>query len=316
MKYNKIILIILLLIIILTNLELAKANEKPFLNSEFKKIGNVKLHYRIFQENKGNSKEKILLIHGMGGSTYCWRNNTKFLSEEGYQVVAVDLPGFGYSNRQAGLVHSSENRAIWLMNLLDYLDEEVFHNDNPWFLMGHSMGAKPISQMALYNSEKFKGLIYIGGAVYNSTPEIAGEIIGNWPFRPIAKVILDKFFLKRGRIENFLNSAYGEDISGEEVDAYLEPLQIEGTAEVWLDLLKSSSPALENISNIKLPALLIWGENDSWVPLEEGKMLNKELINSQLEIIEESHHMPMVTDYKKVNKYIKNFIEQINGNKM
>jgi len=315
MKYIKLVIVVFLLIIISTNLVFAEMNGKPFPNSEFKIIENIKLHYRIFQKNNSKSKAKIMLIHGMGGSTFCWRNNTDVLSKAGYQVVAVDLPGFGYSSRQVGLVHSSENRAIWLMNLLDFLDKEVFKNDKPWFLVGHSMGAKPITKMALNNSERFKGLIYIGGAVYNSPPQVAGEMIGRWPFRPLAKYILKTFVLKRDRIKKLLTSAYGKELSKEEIDAYLAPMQLEGTTEVWLDLVKSSSPALENISKIKLSTLLIWGEDDSWVPLEEGKKLKNELINSELKIIEESHHMTMVTDYEKVNLYIKNFIEQINRKK-
>lgn len=314
---TKLIIISLFFLIILSaNLALAEIKEKPYVNSEFKIINDIKFHYRVFQKNDANAKSKILLVHGMGGSTYCWRNNSEFLSKNEYQVVAVDLPGFGYTERKEDLVHSSENRAIWLMNLIDYLDEEVFNNDKPWVLVGHSMGAKPISQMALYNPERFKGLIYIGGAIYNSPPQVAGDIIGSWPFRSVAKIILNNFVLKRNRIEKLLKSAYGEDLLEKEIDAYLESFKIKGTAEVWLDLIKSSSPALENISKIKLPSLLIWGENDSWVPLEEGKKLNKELSNSQLKIIKDSYHMPMVTDYKKVNKYIKNFIEQINGKKL
>src|SRR6056297_937384 len=121
MKYIILVIVVFLLIIISTNLVFAEMNGKPFPNSEFKTIENIKLHYRIFQKNNSKSKAKILLVHGMGGSTYCWRNTTEALSKEGYQLVAVDLPGFGYSDRKVGLVHSSENRAIWLMNLIDYL---------------------------------------------------------------------------------------------------------------------------------------------------------------------------------------------------
>ncbi|MGM0410729.1 MAG: alpha/beta fold hydrolase [Bacillota bacterium] len=313
--YTQLIIILFFFLILFSaNLALAEIDKKPYVNSEFIIIDDIKFHYRVFQKNADNAKAKILLVHGMGGSTYCWRNNSEFLSKIGYQVVAVDLPGFGYTERKKGLVHSSQNRAKWLNSLIDYLDEEKFNDSNPWFLAGHSMGAKPISQMALDNPERFKGLIYVGGAVYNSPPQIRGKIIGNWPFRAITKFILNTFVIKRDRIENILNSAYGEEISEKVIEAYLKTMQIEGTTDVWLDLVKSSSPALGNISNIKLPVLLIWGEDDSWVSLEEGERLKEELENAKLKIIKDSHHMVMATDYKEVNEKLISFIEKVGNN--
>lgn len=41
----------------------------------------------------------IVLIHGFGGSTYSWRFNLEPLAKAGYRVCALDLPGFGYSER-------------------------------------------------------------------------------------------------------------------------------------------------------------------------------------------------------------------------
>jgi pimeloyl-ACP methyl ester carboxylesterase len=59
----------------------------------------------------------ILLIHGLGGSTFSFRNNAEALSSAGYNVIAVDLPAFGYSDRKRNIDHSQDNRArlLWLM---------------------------------------------------------------------------------------------------------------------------------------------------------------------------------------------------------
>ena len=55
---------------------------------------NLKIRYAV----SGSKGEIVLLIHGLGGSIESWINNIDTLSKE-FKVIALDLPGFGLSEK-------------------------------------------------------------------------------------------------------------------------------------------------------------------------------------------------------------------------
>ena len=304
-----IIIIILLFIFAILKTFPVQAEVMPFDNSKFITLDGIQLHYRVFCGEAEKNAGKVLLIHGMGGSTFCWRENINFLVENGYTVVAVDLPAFGYSDRQPGLNHSGQNRARLVWKLLDYLDEKELNTTQKWSLVGHSAGGRTIIEMVLQHQEKVRDLIMIGAAVYNTSPK-AGSLTEYWPINYLFEFVLDRILLRRYLINRALISAYGRELTPHELEGYVNPLQKKGTARAWLDLIQRESPAVTGLEQIEQPVLLIWGEHDSWVKPEDGQRLRNELANAELEIIKDSFHMPMVTDAQQVNKMIVEFFKR------
>ncbi len=311
-KFSILIIILMFFIIFISGNQIIKAspvkNESPFENSNFVEIDGIVLHYRIDRSEEKQSKGKILMVHGMGGSTYCWRKNVEPLNQKGFDVVRVDLPGFGFSDRQPGLDHTAKNRADWLWGLLDYLDSEQFNETKNWVLVGHSMGGKTIAEMALSRDERVEVLIFVAGAVYNSPPNLIGNLANKTPFNHIFEFVISKIIHQRFTINRGLNSAYGREVTEEELLNYLEPLKIDGTARAWLDLVRSSSDELNNLEQLETDSLLVWGSEDDWVPVEEAIKLDNQLPNSWLEIISDNHHMPMVTASEQFNELIIDFL--------
>jgi pimeloyl-ACP methyl ester carboxylesterase len=63
----------------------------------YRYLNVAKIHVRyLATESKGNP---VLLIHGLGGSIESWINNIEIISSHGFQVIALDLPGFGLSDK-------------------------------------------------------------------------------------------------------------------------------------------------------------------------------------------------------------------------
>ncbi len=77
----------------------------PFTGSRFEAVDGITLHYSVWKPAEKKTKGKVLLVHGLGGSTFSWRNNVAALTEEGYFVMAVDLPGIGSLNNST---HASQ----------------------------------------------------------------------------------------------------------------------------------------------------------------------------------------------------------------
>ena len=166
-KILKIVLAILLSVVLLfcvlpyafpVNERTLSPGEKPFANSLFTSPENVTIHYRVFEPATDSCKGNILLIHGFCGSTFSWRKNADTFAAHGYRVVAVDIPGYGFSDRTQGINHAATYNARLLWPLLDSVDTAK------WIITGHSMGAGTALAMASLRPLSTEGVILVDGA--------------------------------------------------------------------------------------------------------------------------------------------------------
>lgn len=96
---------------------------------------------------------KFILIHGAWHGAWCWDKVVPILKEEGYEVLAPDLPGHG--NNKTPI--TDVNLDSYIKLICDLLDQEL----EPVFLVGHSMGGISITQVAELRSDKIKTLVYL-----------------------------------------------------------------------------------------------------------------------------------------------------------
>ena len=133
----------------------------PFVNSAFFEAGGTPIHYRLAVPEGPAPLGKLLLVHGLAGSTFSFEALTPLLVQAGVVVVSVDLPGFGYSSRDLDYDHSQRNRAHTLWQLLSQVDQG-FAPDlaaQPWHLAGHSMGGGTAYAMALQQPDRARSLV-------------------------------------------------------------------------------------------------------------------------------------------------------------
>lgn len=272
-------------------------------------LDGVRLHYRVWHPD-GPPQGSVLLVHGLGGSTFSWRYTAPHLAAQGYTAVAVDLPGFGYSDRSRGLDHSQQNRSRLLWKLVDHLDSERATTSEPaWHLVGHSMGGGTITAMAHSRPEYTRSLVYAAGSVFRQPPATAGFLFRIPVISSLLAHLARFFLLTEGRIADTLESAYGRTPTQDEVAGYWEPLRLPGTETALLDITTSQGEPVDVLlSGIDTPALLIWGAEDSWVPLSEGEQLEKVLPQARLEVIEGSGHCPMETHPETFNQLLTDFL--------
>lgn len=281
----------------------------PFEESLFANIDGIELHYRLWLPE--NISGKVLFVHGLGGSTFSWRHNIQPLVDAGLLVAAVDLPGFGYSSRQHGINHSQGNRAKLVWSLLQEI-ELTLESKNAllnWNLVGHSMGGGTVAAMALKKPSRTESLVFVAGAVYGRPPGVTAHLLRYPPARRWLVVAARHYFITPERIESFLASAYGSKPSSHAAAGYLDPLTIEGTAESLIDMtLNTQDTSPQAISTIEVPALLIWGDEDSWVPPEVGHRLVNDLKTAEMVIIPATAHCPMETNPRDFNGLLLDFL--------
>ncbi len=269
----------------------------PYSNSGFFETGDTTIHYRLYIPEGEPIRGKVLLVHGLGGSTYSFEQNAPILAEEGFVAVSVDLPGFGYSSRYPDENHAQVHRADLLWQLLDMLDAEVVRQEERsagWHLGGHSMGGGTIAAMAMQRQTQTASLVFIDGALFETSrnSRIATfPVISRW-----LQVLLERVLIQPPQIERFLTSAYGRAPTVEEVSGYLAPLSVAGTARSATALLKTAqNRPPEELSQLTVPALAIWGGLDSWVPVSDTVRIQTLMPQLKIDVIPEAAHCPMET---------------------
>jgi len=107
----------------------------------------------------------VLFVHGFGGNAGQFRKNMPYLANQGYQPYAIDLLGYGYSDKpnpklyETNYIYNFENFAD---QTLKFVDEVV---RQPCVLVGHSVGAVVTLQSAAQTSKYVKGVVLINASL-------------------------------------------------------------------------------------------------------------------------------------------------------
>jgi len=295
----------------LTALLLALVAALPFPESHFDTVDGIDLHYRYWNQSPTELRGSVLLVHGFGGSTFSWRRNIDTLVRQGYRVVVVDLPGYGYSSRLRGLDHTQRARAELLWQLLDEIDMESGPPCRPisWVLVGHSIGAGTVAAMTLQQPERTAGLVLVDAAIYLTPSSATRWLVRIHPVRALLEAYGRRALLSRKSVARLVRSAYQREPDTADVTGYLTPLELPGTAEAIVDGLANGTDRVPlDMTGISRPTLIIWGDNDHWVPLTSGKRLESEVPDSELEIIRHGGHTPNETEPGQFNRLLLDFL--------
>ncbi len=263
----------------------------------------------VYVETTGNPDEQaVILLHGFGGSTFTWRDALGILGDSGYYAIAYDRPPFGLSEKSADVRIDGEAQVERLAALMDELEIESA------VLVGHSAGGGVISRFVTAYPERVAGLVYVAGvaplppdddetAEDESGSPLGGlsDLAANIDTESEAFLNLLTNFLTRERFLGILESAYDPafEVSDEIRDGYAQILQVDdwqvGLAQILTQQETSDpiDPATFAQAVEGLPVTLIWGENDTWVPLSRGEALAELVPNAELIAYAGVGHLPM-----------------------
>lgn len=297
--------IILSAIPYLFSLQEKSSEIKPYDNSELYYHQNTKYHYRVFKTKE--IKSKVVLIHGFSASTFSFRHNSDFLSQNNCLVVAIDMPGFGFSDK-SDLANYSDTSRIQAIHSILKKQDSILNNTEKWILIGHSMGANVTAQYATMYPEHINALIWIDGAAVNQDLSTFSKLALYPPLLRWADVVLEKRFLNHEKFKELLSSAYSSEPDSMDVEGYLAPFRTSGSGS-------SIFRMFAGMGNIKIkdnyieqfPKLIIWGKEDQWIPFTN---IQKD-IKGNIILIDEAGHCPMETHYKEVNQLILNFVANL-----
>ena len=246
----------------------------------------------------------LLLIHGFGGSTFGYRDVMGPLAARGWHVIAIDLPGFGLSEKSWERDYSHKAQATFALAALDQL------NVDRAVLLGHSMGGNVISWMLALAPERVAGLAYIDAAVaqprsgVSSSPSTAEALLSVPPIRRLARIVIRSAFTP-ATFGELLSSAFAvtSAVTPTLVTGYAASAQLRDWDLALLGIIRDSAKNSlpDSLANLTAaagepPTLILWGEADSWVPLRSGEVLRADLPAAEWVVLPGIGHVPFEED--------------------
>ncbi len=241
-----------------------------------KKVNLTDINYIQYGNDKGKD---IVLLHGWGQNIEMMKPLGDLLADN-YHITIIDLPGFGKSKEPATILDVGDYTEI-VHDLLKSL--KVVKPT----LIGHSFGGRiSIRYGASYDVEK---LVLCGAPCVKTKKELTlkekmlksvKKLPGMEKLADIAKNYIGSTDYKNASpmMRDILVKVVGEDLS-------------------------------EYAKKIKVPVILIWGEYDEAVPLEEGRMLEKLLSDGAMIVLPGTHYAYLENLYQ-VGAIINKFMEE------
>ncbi len=240
-----------------------------------------KIQYTVMGEGS-----PLVLVHGFGASIGHWRKNIPFLASGGYRVFAIDLLGFGGSDKPP-LNYTME---LWSELLKDF---QAAHIQAPTVFIGNSIGAL-LSLMAIANHpETAAGAVLIncaGGLSHrphelNPPLRVAMSAFNRLVRSRITGQVIFNRVRQKAQIRRTLLQVYRnrEAVTDELVDLLYAPSCDPGAQHVFASILSADpgpTPA-QLLPKVKHPLFVIWGADDPWTPITGAKIFQQASENGQ-----------------------------------
>ena len=275
--------------------------KSPTQLDHFINVAGVNYHYRSYP----GDGEDIVLLPGFASSTYTWEALAPSLQADGHHVWALDMKGFGWSDKPRDAQYDPVTLMEDVNNWMAAMDLSNV------ILVGNSLGGAVTVLLALEHPERIKKMVLIDSGGYPMTP----PLIIRMAQLPLSGSIMKLFFGRWTVRWNLKAVFYHKDrVTEEKVTAYYERMCTENALDAQTSVARSIDFDLfdhyiERVPQIASEALIIWGENDAWIPLENGYRFEKDLTNATMIVMPECGHMPQEEYPQETAQFITNFIE-------
>ncbi|WP_226647897.1 alpha/beta fold hydrolase [Microbulbifer variabilis] len=241
---------------------------------------------------QGGSGEPLILLHGLGADKDNWVRIARYLTRH-FQIIALDLPGFGESLKNPDLNYDVLPQVERLNSFIKALDLEHFH------LAGNSMGGYIAGNFANTYLEKIKSLWLLNplGIENSLNSNMFEKVLHNERPTILARnrkeyeALIDQVFHKRPFIPGFAVS----ELSKTAKSNFSLHLKIFNDIHKIKDgKIRFSSPLETTLKGFPLPTLITWGKEDRVLHPSAGSTLSTEMKGSRLELMDDIGHLPMI----------------------
>lgn len=278
------------------------------MNGSYARLGPTEDPIQLYYEDVGVGRP-VLLIHGFGTSTHTWRHIMPELVRD-HRVIAVDLKGFGQSDKPFDERYSVSDQAELVAQLIEDLDLRDLT------VIGHSYGGGIALLLALEVNQQLDNriskLVLLDTIAYPQNIPVFFQMLST----PFVSHLGVRMVPPNAQVRVALRIAYHDNskIDDSEVEVYAAPLKTAAGKHAIIHSARQIVPEdIEQISerykSITLPTLILWCDHDRIVPLDVGLKLRRTLPNSTLRIVDDCGHMPQEEQPEQTLNLLKGFLD-------
>jgi len=244
----------------------------------------------------------VVMVHGTPWSSFNLRHLIAELSQS-FTVYYYDLVGYGQSEKSSGDV-SLGIQNILLDHLLEHWQLEVPA------IVGHDFGGTTVLRTHLVNGRDFRRLVLIDPVA-----------ISPWgsPFFQHIRSHEAAFagvpdYIHEAIVRAYVKTAAYTPIMNDTLDRIVQPWTGSGKAAFYRQIAQADSRFTDEVQplygQISRPVLILWGREDTWIPVERGKVLRDMISGSVLRILSDAGHLVIEEQPDQLIDEIHAFLER------
>lgn len=268
----------------------------------------ARVHYRI---RGAADAPTLVLLHGSNASLFTWEPWSKTLSDH-FRVVSLDLPGHGLTGAVPNHDYSGKGMTNFVAEFVDKIGLRKFA------LAGNSMGGGIAARFAETHPDRVTALILVDAA---GMPSKMGDriplafkllrqpwlqdVLAHADPKPLAREGLGKAIVRKSILTEQM------------IDLYSDMALLEGsraaTFERFNQLGGDFNFVKDHVGALKMPVLILWGEEDHLIPVDAAHTWNKAIPGSKLIIYPATGHIPMEEVADKSAADVRTFLSTPGG---
>ena len=280
---------------LLTTLQLVE-RQRAGLSLKQISVSDLNIHY---YEGGPSSAQTILMVHGFAANKDNWLRFARYLSQD-YRVIALDLPGFGASDKPAGS-YDVGTQTERLASVIDALGIEQLH------LIGNSMGGHISALYAARYPHRTLSLALLDNAGIASPhpSELMQRLQRGEPNPLVVKSpedfqrLLDFIFVQPPYLTESLKRYFAEQAIAN--SAHYD--------QVFVHLIERYIPLEPELPKIQAPTLIIWGAEDRALHVSSIEVMQPLLRKPSVTIMADTGHAPMIERPQETAEHYRAFLQ-------
>ena len=251
----------------------------------------------FFYQAGDRQNPAMLMLHGLGDEADSWRHLVDPLSKR-YHVIAPDLPGFGRSDK-----HETEyNIGYFTQVILELLDVLEIQRA---VLVGNSLGAMIAQTIALEHPQRVLALILVDGSLWLPKQRLRLENLlfmvprlGEWLYNRLrrkpqaAYQSLYPYYADISRMSQNERDFLYQRVNQRVWDDHQRRAYFSALRQMAAHVVQIQKEIRLRLKDLTVPALIIWGEFDRLIPIENAYALADLMENARLVILKDTGHVP------------------------
>jgi pimeloyl-ACP methyl ester carboxylesterase len=274
--------------------------------SWFTQVDGVRVHY---QDAGDENAPVLILIHGFISTTLVWSEVFLPLADAGFRVIAIDLPGYGYSEKPSHARYTIDEQAHAVVSVMNQL------GINTATIIGASYGGAIAATIALDYPERVDRLVLVGTV---SSDEPKKKLLLRILQIPIIGDITTPLYLGsrwtlRKRMEDMYRR-FGKPVDERMLAARHHVLATSNMQRAMIRTVRrwKADRIQRQASLIAAPTLLVWGEDDRHIPISGALLLRDAIPDSRLVLFKNCGHLPPTEYPEKFVELVAEFCTETN----